>query len=206
MRRRRSRGSSRHLCCSVRERCFSFHFIFSLLPRSFLLPPLVLLLLLLSRVSPLKKKKKKNSPTGALAGGAGKVATDPLLAAAGHPPSPAAEFSNPGFSLRSAALGALWQAVSAHWAGFLTERQAGAALALVLVAHGAAVDVHSWWLEGKGGKRAFDFTAAPAALLHALSRVPAPIVGGGGGGRGGEAKKQRTTTTRARSAARMKSA
>lgn len=127
------------------------------------------------------------------------MSTDPLLAAAGHPPTPAAEFSNPGFPLRSAAMGALWQAASAHWLGFLTPRQAGAALVGVLVLHGAAVDLHSWWLEGKE-RRNFDFTAGPARLLHAVSGVPAPILGGGG------APKKVTTTTRARSAARKKSA
>ena len=148
------------------------------------------------------------------------MTTDPLLAAAGHPPSPAAEFSSPGFSLRSAALGAMWQAVAAHWLAFLTPRQAGAALVCVLVSHGAAVDVHAWWLEGReegGGsrRRSFDFTAGPARLLHAVSRVPAPSVGsakggGGGGGKGGGEKKKTpapaATTTRARSAARKKSA
>ena len=146
------------------------------------------------------------------------MTTDPLLAAAGHPPSPAAEFSSPGFSLRSAALGALWQAVAAHWLAFLTPRQAGAALVAVLVLHGAAVDVQSWWLEGKGGsRRSFDFTAGPARLLHAVSRVPAPPSVGGSSARGGvggrEEKKKKTTapavattTTRTRSAARKKSA
>ena len=127
------------------------------------------------------------------------MATDPLLAAAGHPPSTGAEFSSPGFSLRSAALGALWQVTAAHWLGFLTPRQAGAALAAVLVLHGAAVDLHSWWLDGKESRK-FDFTAGPARLLHSLSRVPAPSVGGW------EKKKTAAATkTRARSAAVKKS-
>ena len=157
---------------------------------------------------------------GTLAGGAGKMATDPLLAAAGHPPSPAAEFSSPGFSLRSAALGALWQAAAAHWIPFLTERQAGAALAAVLVLHGAAVDVHSWWAAGKGkgkGKRTFDFTAGPARLLHAVSGVPPAPASSAGGARGGAGEKKKAATaaaavtaataaTGARSATRKKSA
>jgi len=148
------------------------------------------------------------------------MATDPLLAAAGHPPSPAAEFSSPGFSLRSAALGALWQAAAAHWIPFLTERQAGAALAAVLVLHGAAVDVHSWWAAGKGkgkGKRTFDFTAGPARLLHAVSGVPPAPDSSAGGARGGAGEKKKAATaaaavtaataaTGARSATRKKSA
>ena len=143
-----------------------------------------------------------------------------LLAAAGHPPSPAAEFSSPGFSLRSAALGALWQAAAAHWIPFLTERQAGAALAAVLVLHGAAVDVHSWWAAGKGkgkGKRTFDFTAGPARLLHAVSGVPPVPASSAGGARGGAGEKKKAATaaaavtaataaTGARSATRKKSA
>ena len=157
------------------------------------------------------------------------MTTDPLLAAAGHPPSPAAEFSSPGFSLRSAALGALWQALAAHWTPFLTERQAGAALAAVLVLHGAAVDVHSWWVaKGKkeGGRaerkrRSFDFTAGPARLLHAVSGVPpapVPSAGSAGGSAGGSARgggagekmkaaaAATATATRGRSATRKKSA
>ena len=142
------------------------------------------------------------------------MATDPLLAAAGHPPSPAAEFSSPGFSLRSAALGALWQVAAAHWVpSFLTERQAGAALACVLVLHGAAVDAHAWWLAGKKGgrKRSFDFTAGPASLLHAISGVPPALAASGVAGVAGAEKKKAaatpaTATTRSRSAARKKSA
>lgn len=171
------------------------------------------LLFLFSPGKQKRKTKQKTKNSGTLAGGAGKMTTDPLLAAAGHPPSPAAEFASPGFSLRSAALGAAWQAAAAHWIGFISPRQAGAALVAVLVLHGAAVDVHSWWLEGES-RRTFDFTAGPAGLLHAVSRVPAPSIASARGGGGGEKERTpapsaattATATTRARSASRKKSA
>lgn len=101
---------------------------------------------------------------GVLGGCAGGMLVDAIEAGSGSSKH-LSELASPGYPLWSAALVSTFHLVTVHWLGALTSFQSLGLVQSLLVAHvvGSAM---------AGGS--LDWTRPPAALFHALTRIPVP--------------------------------